>query len=284
MQGRGTLSLLRAALQLNLLVGLSAASIAVAASVLTGFAPSWTGGFVAFALTFAVYNFDRIADDTQSEGQSTPERSATVQRTRWWMRLVIPALLLAAVGLAGLHGLRTLVWTLTFPALGFAYVLPLLPGKLRRPKDLPYFKGFYVAACWVLFVPIGLAFAGADLSAPGASLAAFVFLRAFASTYLGDLRDLHEDTDAGIATLARALGETGSHRLLDALHITSALIVLASISVGVLPATSAILLAPAAFGFGLYRYYRRHPERHELIFELYDLEVVSYAPLLMFAL
>lgn len=283
MGGSAAVSLLRKALQLNILVGLSSASIAVAAVVLVGSTPTWAGGFVAFVLTFAVYNFDRIADDTASEGQSTPERSATVQRTRPWMRLLIPALLLSALGLAGASGLRTLAWTLSFPALGFAYVLPLIPGKLRRPKDVPYFKGFYVAACWVLFVPIGLAFSGADLTPQVAAFAAFVFLRTFVSTYLGDLRDLREDADAGIATLAGALGTTGSYRLLDGLHIASALLLVASIVGGALPTTSAILLLPASFGFGLYRYYRKHPDRHELTFELYDLEVVAYAPCLMFA-
>jgi hypothetical protein len=33
-----------------------------------------------------------------------------------------------------------------------------------------------------------------------------------------------------------------------------------------------------AIAWALFRAYARHPERHELLFELYDLELVLYAP------
>ncbi|MEX1362317.1 MAG: UbiA family prenyltransferase [Nannocystaceae bacterium] len=273
----------RRLLQLNVLVALGAASIAATGPLLAGGTPRWQGAAIAFGLVLAVYNFDRIADRSPAEGHSTPERAATVARTRAWMVWLIPALLLGSLALAAAHGLRPTLWSLAFPAFGVAYVLPLLPFRTRRPKDVPYLKCFYTAACWMLLVGIGLSLGSGGRPALVVPFVLFVFLRMFASTYLGDLRDMQDDAAAGLVTIAGTIGRDASYRLLDGVHLASAVVLVGFVAAGAMAPAAVVLLLPAAIGFGVYRLYRRFPHQHELLFELYDIENALYAPCLLLA-
>ncbi len=275
--------MVRTLLQLNVLLACAAASIAAAAPLLVGAEPSGLGAALAFSMTLAVYNFDRIADGSPAEGRSTPARTATVRRTRRWLVWLVPGLLLVSATAAAVDGIRTLLWSLAFPAFGVAYVLPVLPTKTRRPKDIPYLKCFYTAACWASFVGLGMSTARTSTVHSALPFAAIVFVRMFASTYLGDLRDRADDAAAGLKTVAGALGTRASYWLLDGIHLLSALLLLGFVAWGAMPSTALALLLPFALGFGIYRLYRRIPHRHEILFELYDLDFALCAPALLVA-
>ena len=63
---------------------------------------------------------------------------------------------------------------LTIPLAVVLYVVPWIdplapsPGRrsIRRIKDVPLIKAFYVAGCWLVLVPLAAVFAGRELDAP----------------------------------------------------------------------------------------------------------------------
>ncbi len=275
--------MVRMLLQLNVLLAFAAASITASCPLLIGVTPGWTGPAIAFALTLAIYNFDRIADASPDEGRSTPLRAATVRRVRRILVWLIPALLLASVTTAALAGIKPLLWSLAFPLLGIAYILPILPTRTGRPKDVPYLKCFYTAGCWATFTGLGMSTSGLAVVPNALPIALFVFVRMFASTYLGDLRDVEDDAAAGLKTIAGTIGTRASHRLLDAIHVMSVLLLLTYVGWRLMPPAALVLLVPMATGFGIYRLYRRFPHRHEILFELYDIDFALFAPSLLIA-
>lgn len=267
---------MRRLLQLNLLLAVGAGSLSTAAALLAGAEGDTLTVLVPTLLVFAIYNFDRIADDSPAEGRSTPQRHAFVMRVRTLLRISIPICLVAAVALAWSRGWAPLLWAVAFPGLGVAYTLPL--GRGRRLKDIPYFKAFYVPAVWLVLVGLGASLAGAAMSRAVVAFAGFFFLRMFASAYLGDIRDARDDADAGVMTPAQRLGVAGSHRLLHVVHGASAAFVVLMVAAGWMPIQALGLLLSVAIGFAVYRVYIRFPHQHELLFELYDLELLALAP------
>lgn len=269
---------MRRMLQLNVLLALGAGSLAAAAACLAGGRVDLLTVLVPALLVFAVYNFDRIADDSPAEGRSTPLRHAFVARWRRPLRVVIPLSLVVALALAWSRGPLSLVWAVAFPGLGIAYIVPIRLGRFRRLKDIPYLKAFYAPAVWLTLIWLGAALGGEGANTEVVAFTGFVFLRMFVSAYLGDIRDAADDAAAGVLTPAQRLGVPRSHRLLGVIHLASAGLIALAVAMGALPTAGLGLLLAAAIGFFVYRLYRRFPERHELLFELYDLEFVAYAP------
>lgn len=275
----------RLLLMFNVLLALSASSVVASVPLLVHGRFSVAGPLAAFAVVFAVYNFDRLADASPGEGRSTEERAKAVRRARPALRVLIPLSLGVAALCALGRGNGAILWTAAFPAFGMAYVMLPLPFRhARRIKDIPYFKCFYTAACWALFVGVGMAYSGRTVDPTVAWFALFIGVRMFASTYLGDIRDLADDAEAGIKTIAGAVGVEGSHRLLRFVHRLSAAWVLLGLLSGVLPTAAWVLLGLIPIGAGFRAAYERWPQQHAVLFELYDLEMALYAPCLWLAL
>jgi 4-hydroxybenzoate polyprenyltransferase len=266
-------------MQLNVLLACGGASLAATAAFAGGAAPAASGVIVAFACVFAVYNFDRLADRSPAEGRSTPERRAAVQRWRALLRLSIVACAVLVVVLGAWVSAAAFAWTVAFPLLGLVYVLPLRKrGAIRRLKDVPYLKAFYAPACWIELVAVSLSHGRQGATPAVLAFAAFAYARLFISVNLGDLRDVDDDAAAGIRTLPQRLGRRGTLRFLEALQWTSAGGLLVLVGAGVVPVGMLGLLGPVALAYAIFRAYVRRPERHELLFELYDLELALYAP------
>jgi 4-hydroxybenzoate polyprenyltransferase len=272
----------RTALQLNILVASAGASVAAGAAWLSGAEVSWLGVAVAFGVAFLVYNLDRVIDDSPAEGTSTPERAATMQRSRGVLRWLLPLLGVSLLGAALSHSLEALAWTLALPLAGAAYVLPVIPlGPWRRAKDIPYLKCFYVAATLTIpLVGIGVTFSGGQWNTPVLAFTGLVAVRFFASTNLGDLRDVEDDRRAGMTTLASVFGEARSHRMLGVVHLLSAAAVGLAVVVGTFPIAALGFLPAIAFAARLQACYRNEPRDPELVLELYELEVISFGPTL----
>jgi 4-hydroxybenzoate polyprenyltransferase len=272
-------ALARQLMQLNVLLALGGASLAATAAAAAGGAASVAGVLVPFAAVFAVYNFDRLADRSPAEGRSTPARRITMQRLRAPLRVLIVLALGSVVVLGACAGPIALAWSLAFPLLGTIYALPIIPlRRIRRLKDVPFVKTFYVAACWTVFVGASLCHARLEANPAIACFVAFVYVRLFVSASLGDLRDANDDADAGVRTVPQELGAAATLRLLTALQQASVLVILVAVALAWMPPAALGLLIPAAFAYAVFRAYARHPERQELLFELYDLELVLYAP------
>lgn len=169
-------------------------------------------------------------------------------------------------------------WVLSFPLAAVLYIAPGFAG--HRLKDIPYFKSGYVPACWCSFIGSAAAFGGIEIDTTLVVFSLFFFLRMVASCGIGDMRDLDLDRAAGVRTIAVALGHTGARwgvELVQALSIAG--IVLAAIF-GLVPTGAACLVIPAMFGYASFRSFLANPRGSELVLELYDLELVAYAPVL----
>lgn len=279
MRGGGALAAVRRLMQLNVVLALGGASIAATAAVAADGTPSAAGLLVPFASVFAVYNFDRLADSSPAEGRSTPERRATTQRVRTPLRVLVGIALVVVVTLGIVAGPGAFAWSIAFPLLGMLYVLPILPlGSIRRLKDVPYLKPFYVSACWIVFVGVSLSQARLAPTTALACFVAFAYLRLCISANLGDLRDTSDDAAAGVRTLPQVLGRSRTLRVLVVGQIASVGFLVVAVVLAWMPPAALGLLVSVALAYVLFRAYARRPERHELLFELYDLELVLYAP------
>ncbi len=271
----------RVLLSLNVVLALGAASLVVATAVIGGQPIPWLAAAAAWASVFAVYNFDRLADRTPADGETSPRRRALLQRRA---RIVATALAAAAgfvvavcLAMRGAYAL----WTLAFPIAGVAYVLPLLGG--RRLKDIPYLKSVYVPACWCLFVAQAVAAGDGVWTTSTLAFAGFTFARIFVSAYLGDLRDLEQDATTGVRTLAVALGRERSVRFLYAWQALTAVAWLGVVALGGVPAAAVLLLVPSALAVVGFRVWLSRPADPELVLELYDFELVGFGVILLLA-
>jgi 4-hydroxybenzoate polyprenyltransferase len=274
----GEESVLRKALQLNVLLALGAASLSAAPALLLSVAPDVRAVVIAAASVLAVYNFDRLADKSRDDGTSTPLRSEFVRRSRRRLWVVIFACVALVLALGLTNGRWGFFWALAFPVSGALYTAPIWPG--HRLKDIPGLKSFYVPACWCLFIGQALNFGDLPLDGRVACFTALIFARLFVGTYLGDLRDRVVDAAAGVRTLAVILGDRHSRRLLVAWQVLTLFGWLTVLALGWVPARAAVLLVPVAGGFICYRAFFAENVNRELVGELYDLELVLLAPCL----
>lgn len=224
----------------GVVVGSAGASTVVTASVLMGESPRPSLALVGFAVTLSSYGIDRAVDRAR-DGHTL--RSATLERVRGlpvvWLVLFALAVVLA-VREAGLAAGAIL---LGMPLTVVLYVMPWLGRRapprarpaIRRVKDIPLAKAFYVAACWVLFVPLAALFAGRPLDLRLLPAAACVFCFLFVNVVACDLRDLAADRAAGVITFPVLLGPARTVRALRAVNGLYALAVLLGLGLGALP-------------------------------------------------
>jgi 4-hydroxybenzoate polyprenyltransferase len=267
------------------LLALGAASFTCAAVTLAGGRPRWIIAAIPFCCTYAVYNFDRLADRSGTDSMSTPGRARVVQVYRGWLWGSVLGALAIGIVLAAGEGWIVLALTLAFPLSVVAYVVPLLPfERIRRLKDVPLLKSFYVPGCWCLLVLLGARLAHISWLHPATMfMFGFMYLRIFTGALVGDLRDEHADRAAGIQTLIVGLGRQRSHLLIHGVN----LLMLPFIALGVLMGwigPTVVALAPAvAFGYSVFIWCWRRPERREFLCDIYDFEFAALFPLVWLA-
>lgn len=216
-----------------------------AACLLLGGVPPVRLLVMAFCITTSSYTVDRLAD---------LRRDAHLSRTRALQQMPAlgPAsLVLFAVavvlGLTSEHPASGIL-TLVFPASVALYVVPwmhhfsrrLERAGVRRVKDVPLAKSFYVPACWALMV----VWAAPFFPAAGRRetlLAMLVLLPSlFITPVACDVRDEHADRASGIITFPVLLGRSRTVVLLCAVQIASTLLFSVFWGLGLVPGVAAI--------------------------------------------
>lgn len=266
----------------NVLVAATAVSVVVSTAALVGRPFPMSAAVAAFAASFAVYNFDRIADTTAEDGSTSPERGALLRRARRPLIAAVAIACVVTIAIAISSGWIGALWVLAFPLAGVLYVAPLFAG--RRLKDVPYLKSLYVPACWCTFVGQAACLGGFEIDSGVIAFTVFYFLRAFASGAIGDIRDLELDRAAGVRTFAVALGRRRARWVIEGAHALSIATLGVAAGLELVPLAATALVFPALFGYACFRRFLADPEHSELVLELYDLEVVAYAPILLLML
>lgn len=206
------------------LTGLTAASTAITASILLRAPLDPTLALVAFAATASSYGIDRRVDQDRDRHAL---RRATLARTRGLPAVGLAMFTLAVILAVAEAGPVAAAIILTIPLAVVLYVVPWIdplapsPGRrsIRRIKDVPLIKAFYVAGCWLVLVPLAAVFAGRALDASLLPAAASIFGMLFVNTVACDLRDVAADRAAGIVTFPVLLGPA---RTVQALRVINA--------------------------------------------------------------
>ena len=159
-----------------------------------------------FAMTFLMYNRDRIRDSSNEDDQvNMQERSRWVANHQQLLRFLMIG---ATVIVGAILFLRPAAIPLILSGIGFAlvYSTKILPGG-KAPKQLPALKIPYVAILWaVLTVGIPQSVVGIwNWRAGLATTALLCFVSAFIN--LNDIRDIQGDRLVGTKTLAVIWGE-----------------------------------------------------------------------------
>jgi 4-hydroxybenzoate polyprenyltransferase len=230
----------------GILIGLAGAGVMTAACLLLGGFPSLRLLGMAFCVSTSSYAVDRIADlrrDTHLE------RTRALQQLRGFgpvsLLLFGVAVVLGLTSERPLSGVLTLVFPLSVALYSLPWMRPLSDrfgyAGVRRIKDVPLAKAFYVPACWTLLVLWAAPFFPA--ARPPQILFAMVFLfpSLFITAAACDLRDERADRDAGILTFPVLLGRRRTIAMLSSVQVASMAIFSLLAVVGLVPSVAAIL-------------------------------------------
>lgn len=230
----------------GVLIGLAGVGVVTSACLLLGGLPPLRLLVMAFCVTTSSYAVDRIAD-LERDGHLS--RTRALQKTRGLVHASV-ALFAAAVALGATseHPL-TGVLTFVFPLSVALYVIPWMHhvsprlGRtgLRRIKDIPLAKSFYVPLCWALLVPWAAPFFR-SAGYREALLAMVVLLPSlFVTAAACDLRDEHADRVAGIVTFPVLLGPERTIAMLRTIQGAAMAIFVGLFVLGLVPGVVALL-------------------------------------------
>jgi len=199
---------------------------------------------VAGLLTFAVYGNDRVAD-VETDEQTTPARTAFVKRYHRLLYTLSAVAYGLAVALAVLGGPVAFALALVPGAVWIAYAQDWLPvsGRIKRLKQVFILNSVLVAGAWALVIVfLPLAFVGGALTPTAGIVFSLLFLAAFISVEVPNVRDRDGDREIGVKTLPVVLGLRGTRYFLYS-------IVGLSIAIAVTAFLTGILSQAAAIGF-----------------------------------
>jgi 4-hydroxybenzoate polyprenyltransferase len=226
----------------NLLISLSATSVAVSTMVLADLDPRPIPLFIVFAVTLFVYSFNRITDLAEDE-RNVPRRAAFVRRYGPALLAVGGVLYLGAIAVAVVRNVPGA------PAM----VLPLFVAVLYSVvglKRVLFVKNLLVGLSWGL-IPLGVGVYYRELWTVDV-----LFTFAFVTTVLTiaavvfDIKDIEGDREEGIETLPVVAGPRRTRR---ATALASALVgyaVVAFVAAGAVDSQYLLLLPFVGYMIG----------------------------------
>lgn len=226
------------------LCSLGAPAVVYVASSMAGATVHPSLMIVAYLCTHAIYLQDRL-QGLDLDAPTNCERSLHMRRTLRVSRVVALVFPLAALILTLLERrYLALAWFGGVVATGFLY------SKVFKPisRHVPGFKSAFVALEWASLVVLFALYQGVAWCWTLTCAFGFAFLRESVRTSACDMKDLASDRDAGIRSLAVALGPRKLGILLHSLNLLSGLIVVAGVWARALPAFALALLAFVPYG------------------------------------
>ncbi|MDF1578746.1 MAG: 4-hydroxy-3-methylbut-2-enyl diphosphate reductase [Desulfobulbales bacterium] len=259
----------------NLYVGVGGGLLACAVALLLDESVKFTTFMLVAGYLFSMHNLNRFIG-SETGRFSDPVR----EKFRHKFRRPVLALSWAALSVSLL--VAYLYEDFSFPVLavmgvlGVLYSVRFIPRrvssfiKVRRLKEIPGSKTFFVAMAWafvIIVVPYGGSGKGLAASTVGAFL--FVLFLVYVRGALYDVFEVQGDRIAGKETLPVCIGQAKTMRLLYGLIVVLALLPLAGIVAGLLPLVWLGLLPPPFYLFA--------------VAARYDRGLIPYSPKLEFA-
>ena len=202
----------------NVYVGLGAASLSAAASLLLHPFVSWNALLLlmctAGLFILAMHTVNRYQERSHYSGWGTfsPRTFQQFQQVMLWVGVLALAL---ALGLAALLGLGQFLALALFGFLGALYGVKIIPLTwarhlmgIRRIKDLPASKDISAALGWTVAAGIvPLVTLGSSSSWQAAGVLSMVFLLVFLRSALIGVRDVQGDKIMGMETIFKVVGK-----------------------------------------------------------------------------
>ena len=229
----------------NLLISLSATSVAVSTLLLADLAVDPVALFIVFAVTLFVYSFNRLTDLAEDE-QNVPERASFVRRYGVGLVAVGAALYLVATAVAIVRGIPGA------PAM----IAPLSVAVLYSVvglKRILLVKNLLVGLSWGL-IPLGVGvYYDVLLTVDILFMSAFVTAALTVAAVVFDIKDIEGDRAEGIRSIPVVAGPTRTRQFAAGSSALLAVIVLALLAVGVLHRQYALLLPFVGYMIGYSR-------------------------------
>ncbi len=225
----------------DLLLALGAASMAYGATRLAGLPWRPLYSAVAMLYVFSMHVLNHFTDK-EAEQLNDPIRAEFFRRHQAYFLTTGIVSGLLALGLAARLGTLSFLFLLVLSFLGIIYRITIVPARLLRYvrisklKDIPGSKTLFVAVAWAavsaLLPPLA---AGGGLPLASAFSFCFVFVLVYVWSATFDILDIQADRLLGRETVPVLIGEKRTLRLLQALTIAAALLLLAGAASGLIP-------------------------------------------------
>ncbi|MFH1773433.1 MAG: UbiA family prenyltransferase, partial [Methanobacteriota archaeon] len=207
------------------------------AFLLLGVKPEVTICLAMILITYATYTLDRAVktkeDEINRRGEESAKRSLAL--------LVVGASLLVAILILIKQGISPLIAFFPF-MIGFAYSKGIKIGKISlKLKRSLGIKNIVVAFTWASTI-CALIYSWAGSYLQLLLIFAFFFLKSFINTVICDCRDVKGDSLAGLTTLPVYFGEARTKMILQLLHSSFHLSVIALILLKLIEFETIILL------------------------------------------
>jgi len=192
----------------SILVSITSSMLLLLSFILHGIRANLSLLIAAFALTFAIYNFDRTIKQKE-DLINDPERTRLFAGNRKIWTIVGTFFFIASMALALREGLNIFLTMFSIIAVytGYGIGFPLIP----RLKDIPGVKNLVLVSSWTI-VPTILP----NLSEYGAvekkgillsiMIFYFIFIKIMVNSILYDVRDIKGDSATGVRTLPVVMG------------------------------------------------------------------------------
>jgi 4-hydroxybenzoate polyprenyltransferase len=190
----------------------------------------------------SVYNMNRKTDE-EEDSINHPGRYKFTKRFGKHLEYGALVAYALAVLIAVPFGLGAVLVTLVPLVAGILYSVPLLPPSLgyRRLKEIPVMKNLVVCSSWaVILVLLPCMIAGVPVSIQTMLCLVLFISFVFIASAMPDMRDREGDAVAGVITIPVLIGIDRTKKVLTALNVSTALLVIA---VGVSATLPLVVLA-----------------------------------------
>ncbi|MFW6434833.1 MAG: UbiA family prenyltransferase [Halovenus sp.] len=218
----------------NLLISLSATSVALSTMLLADLAVDPAALFIVFAVTLFVYSFNRLTDIAEDE-RNVPERASFVREYGVWLLALGAVLYLAATAVAIVRGIPGA------PAM----VVPLGVAVLYSVvglKRILFVKNLLVGLSWGL-IPLGVGvYYGVHRSLDILFMFLFITAALTIAAVVFDIKDIEGDRAEGIRSVPVVTGPARTRQFAVAASAVLGVIVVVLLFTGVLHRQYVLLL------------------------------------------
>jgi 4-hydroxybenzoate polyprenyltransferase len=207
-----------------------APATALALSILFDLRISWQFLLLITILPFIIYFFDYFDDEGIKEFRS---RKLIV-----WILVFL--ILISLYIVIVYSNLTTLLFFAMLLLLGILY--PLIFKKITQ--KIVGFKDYFVALNWNFLIIFYFCFFGINLTSGLLFMLVFIFIRDMINVNYCDIKDIHQDKNIGLKTIAMSLGRKRILLLIHWGNFLSILMLITGIWLKIIPIQSISLLIP----------------------------------------